>query len=631
MLEALNQVKWSALSHAYGEASDVPGLLRALGSVRPQVRQEALWGLLSNVVHQGTRYEASPHVVPFLLELLAAPAAREPSGLMGLLVALVGAEFAPGNGPALCDGARVVRWGLEEPVPRKLGAELRPWLACYRAAEPGLPTFQRWLTQGKPPERMAAGHLLGLFQPRAASVVPALEAQLRVEPEAPVRAVLAFSLSQLQPHKASPSALLTQLVDQDPSAMVRLVAALGLLQQRASPLPAGASAAVDAALPHPAAITGYEKLPWGSEGLVGDVGRVLSRLPPEALAPYVPGLLQALPLAQGFGHLGVGTALLRAAFGPALDLPEDAESDRAPGAPRPTRDLAALTPLQRQVLYAFVERGPLWQVGNLMVEFDRYQLPSFREELALALGIPLDPNDPATLLTQCRDLLETFQDPEQALAVAMRAQELAPDSAEAATLLGRVQLELGEEDEALASLSRAVELDPAAWRAHFDRALLHFRQGSLESLELAQRGFHEALEAGCPERAQAIHNRAVALAHLGRRDEGIALEQALVAERPDDARAWYQLGLSLVKAGRHPEAIAALTTSLGLDDEHAEGLYARACSLALTGKQADALADLTRGLELQPEMRSAIRDDEDFRGLRAVPEFVALTTDAAEA
>jgi tetratricopeptide (TPR) repeat protein len=631
MFEALDQVKWSTLSHAYGDASDVPGLLRALGSPRPAVRQEALWGLFGNIVHQGTRYEASPHAVPFLLELLAAPGAREASGLMGLLVALVAAEFAPGNGPALCDGVRVVRGDAEEPLPKKLGAELKPWLACYRAAELGLPTYLRWLAQGKPPERMAAAHLLGLFQPRAAAVVPALEAQLRAEPEAPVRAMLAFSLSQLQPRQASPSALLAQRVADDPAPVVRLVAALGLLQQRASPLPEGVRAALDAALAQPAAVAGYDRLPWSGDGLVGDVGRVLARLPPEEIAPFVPGLLGALPQAQAFGHLGVGTALLRAAFGPAHELPEDPESDRAPDAPRPTRDMAALTALQRQVLEAFVARAPLWQVGNLMVEFDRYQLPSFREELAQALGLAVDPHDASTLLTQGRDLLDVFQDPEQALAVAMRAQELAPASAEAAALLGRVQLELGEEDEALASLSRAIELDPAAWRPHFDRAMLHFRQGSPESLELAQQGFQQALEAGCPERTQVTNNRAVALAHLGRRGEGIALEQALVEERPDDARGWYQLGLSLVKASRHAESIAALTRAAGLDDEHAETYYARACALALTGKQAEALADLTRGLELKPEMRDDIRDDEDFRGLRAVPEFVALTTDAAQA
>src|SRR5207237_10305385 len=38
MLEGLDAVEWASLTHAYGEAADVPGLIRELLSSDPEVR-----------------------------------------------------------------------------------------------------------------------------------------------------------------------------------------------------------------------------------------------------------------------------------------------------------------------------------------------------------------------------------------------------------------------------------------------------------------------------------------------------------------------------------------------------------------------------------------------------------------
>lgn len=90
MLEGLAQVDWSQFHHAYGAATDVPDLLRALawpdqaaeailreaqGSKRGVVGhvENVLYG---NVFHQGTRWGVSAKVVPFLRELLAVPERR---------------------------------------------------------------------------------------------------------------------------------------------------------------------------------------------------------------------------------------------------------------------------------------------------------------------------------------------------------------------------------------------------------------------------------------------------------------------------------------------------------------------------------------------------------------------------
>jgi hypothetical protein len=84
MLDGLDQVDWEHLAHAYGPATDVPDLLRAL--VEPDgapaalraaatkanwsVRDYVIWALWGNVFHQGTVWQVSSHVVPLLAEIV---------------------------------------------------------------------------------------------------------------------------------------------------------------------------------------------------------------------------------------------------------------------------------------------------------------------------------------------------------------------------------------------------------------------------------------------------------------------------------------------------------------------------------------------------------------------------------
>jgi hypothetical protein len=65
MLESLDKIDWSKLNHAYGEASDIPALIRSLLSNDKKVRDGAMYELCGNILHQGTVYEASSYAVPF--------------------------------------------------------------------------------------------------------------------------------------------------------------------------------------------------------------------------------------------------------------------------------------------------------------------------------------------------------------------------------------------------------------------------------------------------------------------------------------------------------------------------------------------------------------------------------------
>jgi len=86
--EGLDRVGWPDLRHAYGPASDVPGQLRGLRSRDPATRDWAAFELMGNVYHQGARWPASQHVVPFLVALVDDPATPDRAGVARLLRAI---------------------------------------------------------------------------------------------------------------------------------------------------------------------------------------------------------------------------------------------------------------------------------------------------------------------------------------------------------------------------------------------------------------------------------------------------------------------------------------------------------------------------------------------------------------
>lgn len=88
MLEGLDDIPWTELEHAYGSASDVPDLIRKLGSKEKEIRDSALWHLCGNIFHQGTRYEASPYAIPFIFELLEDSSIEGKADLIQYLLAL---------------------------------------------------------------------------------------------------------------------------------------------------------------------------------------------------------------------------------------------------------------------------------------------------------------------------------------------------------------------------------------------------------------------------------------------------------------------------------------------------------------------------------------------------------------
>jgi len=80
------KANWSELTHAYGDASDVPQLIQSIQSSDEDEREEALDELYSNIWHQGTVYEATVKALPILIELYKKKKVIDLDGLAFLII-----------------------------------------------------------------------------------------------------------------------------------------------------------------------------------------------------------------------------------------------------------------------------------------------------------------------------------------------------------------------------------------------------------------------------------------------------------------------------------------------------------------------------------------------------------------
>lgn len=200
MLDGLDSVNWSAVKHAYGEATDVPELLRALLSPEESVRGAAYSELFSTIWHQGTIYAASALAIPFLYELLVDPETPQKEG-----VALLIATIADGTGYFLVHARKEAdqeRWrSLLAKQGKTLEIELEREAVEVKAVREAVSRDLRqllpYLRDPHVQVRMSIAAALGHFPEHASWLRPAIEEAMSTEEEREVWALLAQSYNAL--------------------------------------------------------------------------------------------------------------------------------------------------------------------------------------------------------------------------------------------------------------------------------------------------------------------------------------------------------------------------------------------------------------------------------------------------
>ena len=199
MLKDLDAVPWATLRHAFGAATDVPRLIRALASADREQRQTALKELFACLLHQGSVSAATALAVPFLFELLQSPTTPERNWLAFLL-----ASIADGK------GYLKLHTNLDEQRWRKLLAERGTTLeaeleredAVVRGvhAEVGraVQLLVPYLTDSQSEIRAAVARALGQYPARAAELLLPLAAAEASETASDAREAMRKSLAKLR-------------------------------------------------------------------------------------------------------------------------------------------------------------------------------------------------------------------------------------------------------------------------------------------------------------------------------------------------------------------------------------------------------------------------------------------------
>ncbi|WP_329109626.1 HEAT repeat domain-containing protein [Micromonospora sp. NBC_01699] len=255
MLSGLDDVPWDELHHAFGKATDVPGLLRGVADGD----DDALGDLFGNIWHQGTVYEATAYAVPFLVELLDAPG-TDTTGLLGLLAAIA-------QGTSYADVHQDYEPATVRDSP-ELSARIEQELAWTRAARTavaaGAPIYLRLLTTA--PEEEVRGDAAYTLRASIEPTDPAASVMLhRIgrEDSPLVRAGLILAAGGLG--TATPPLITGWLGD--PAAPPRLAAALvavHLATESAIPLPDGVEAVLERDTP--SSLDALSTLPWSALG-----------------------------------------------------------------------------------------------------------------------------------------------------------------------------------------------------------------------------------------------------------------------------------------------------------------------------------------------------------------------------
>ncbi|MER5397965.1 HEAT repeat domain-containing protein [Streptomyces sp. NPDC002599] len=114
MINELDVIDWSSMTHAYGPADEVPVWLKAMASTDAVVREDALSRFYSAVHHQGDVYTSTTASLPFLFALADDPVTPDRASIVELLVsigshAVERCEDVYVDGPDYAGSAVVVR------------------------------------------------------------------------------------------------------------------------------------------------------------------------------------------------------------------------------------------------------------------------------------------------------------------------------------------------------------------------------------------------------------------------------------------------------------------------------------------------------------------------------------------
>lgn len=181
-LADIDSIDWSVLTHAHGAASDVPGLLRAALSPNEDDREFAFELLHETIWHQGTVYQASAYVIPYLFNMLDCSETPDKAAVAFLIASLAdGHSYLEVHAVGDINQETIWRKLLAENG-RELEAEVAKELAWVKAARDAvgkrLSLLYPYLGDKDETVRWTMARVLGFYPERTSEIIAVLQQAL---------------------------------------------------------------------------------------------------------------------------------------------------------------------------------------------------------------------------------------------------------------------------------------------------------------------------------------------------------------------------------------------------------------------------------------------------------------------
>jgi adenylate cyclase len=199
---------------------------------------------------------------------------------------------------------------------------------------------------------------------------------------------------------------------------------------------------------------------------------------------------------------------------------------------------------------------------------------------------------------------------------------------EAYTAMGLSYFNWGKFDEAVASVGKAIELDPDDFVARWTLGRVQFSTGKSEE---AVANFERVIEIR-PTFYTAYSDLCQTLEGLGRLAEAKTVAERMVEmmptyllQNPDDARGRMLYAHMLSTIGKTELAISEAAAAIAAGSEDSIMLYNAACLYAKLGETQRALDTLRQAIQDGVKNFPWMTHDPDLNSLRETPEFIEMT------
>ena len=200
-------------------------------------------------------------------------------------------------------------------------------------------------------------------------------------------------------------------------------------------------------------------------------------------------------------------------------------------------------------------------------------------------------------------LLRERGDNEAALQSFRKAIEILPSAVQARRSLVDALQVLGHHEEALAVLAAGLRLNPDESTLLYDRIHLLMEMGREEIWKREIQSYLERAEGHirrAPDVAKYHFNKAVALQYLGRNEDALVSFDEAVQLDETFKEAWHDRALALYHLGRLEQALTSVQKAVDLDPGYSSAHATLGNVLLNLGRPGDAIAPLREAVRLEP-------------------------------